>query len=546
MRLPLKINYSCLLLVTALLSLAFLGNCWAAVYGYIPNSGDNTVTKINTGDIAETTAINLGNGPSGVATSPDGKFIYVTNRYSNTVAIIDSQADTVTSLVVGTEPVGVAVSPDGAHVFVANQDGNLSVINPSDNRVETLTVGTSLFGVAVDRAGEFVYVTDDTENKLYTIQLADLTVIAPPLEVGLAPRGVAAGPLGNFVAVANSGDNTVSLINVATPPAKITTIGVGSNPFGVALSSDGANAFVTNSGDDTVSMISLLTSTVTATIALNPVADPPPDPLPLPDGPQGIALGPYGEYLYAVNNRAGTVKVVNLADNTVSATTVFTVGAAPVGLGNFFDPETPSGLTATLVGDTAIDLNWTDNANEETGYTIERRTYNRGDFHVIASVAADVTAYRDTNLDNYVNYYYRVKAVKGAGSTPYTDLAFAQTAKRDVQNCFIATAAYGSYWEPQVMTLRKFRDSFLLTNRLGSLFVKGYYEYSPPAANYIARHEILRAIVRIGLTPFIGFGWLAVNYGIGLAFTLGLCLVIGLLIVKRRLDRRGQLILNRQ
>jgi len=86
--------------------------------------------------------------------------------------------------------------------------------------------------------------------------------------------------------------------------------------------------------------------------------------------------------------------------------------------------------------------------------------------------------------------------------------------------CFIATAAYGSYMEPHVMTLRHFRDSYLLTNRLGTTLVEAYYKYSPPMANYIAQHGGLRTAVRVGLTPLVGFSWLAINYGIMYALAM--------------------------
>jgi len=69
--------------------------------------------------------------------------------------------------------------------------------------------------------------------------------------------------------------------------------------------------------------------------------------------------------------------------------------------------------------------------------------------------------------------------------------------------CFIATAAYGSYDYEDVMVLRKFRDKYLMTNNLGREFVKLYYRYSPPIANYIAKKEILRMIVRMVLKPFV-------------------------------------------
>lgn len=67
--------------------------------------------------------------------------------------------------------------------------------------------------------------------------------------------------------------------------------------------------------------------------------------------------------------------------------------------------------------------------------------------------------------------------------------------------CFIATAAYGSYLHPHVQQLRSFRDQYLLTNAPGQAFVALYYRYSPPLADSIARHAILRAVARLALTP---------------------------------------------
>ncbi|MEJ2269973.1 MAG: choice-of-anchor Q domain-containing protein [Desulfobulbaceae bacterium] len=86
--------------------------------------------------------------------------------------------------------------------------------------------------------------------------------------------------------------------------------------------------------------------------------------------------------------------------------------------------------------------------------------------------------------------------------------------------CFIATAAYGSYWEPHVMTLRQFRDEYLLTNKLGTNFVEAYYKYSPPLADYIAEYDGLRTAVRIGLAPLVGFSWLAIKFGIFTAMVI--------------------------
>ena len=88
--------------------------------------------------------------------------------------------------------------------------------------------------------------------------------------------------------------------------------------------------------------------------------------------------------------------------------------------------------------------------------------------------------------------------------------------------CFIATAAYGSQVERHVMLLRKFRDRYLLTNRVGKDFVTCYYTYSPPVADYITKHGVLRVAARWSLLPLVGFSWLTLQLGplASLALTL--------------------------
>jgi len=64
--------------------------------------------------------------------------------------------------------------------------------------------------------------------------------------------------------------------------------------------------------------------------------------------------------------------------------------------------------------------------------------------------------------------------------------------------CFIATAAYGTDTAEEIDILREFRDAVLLPNSLGAKFVSLYYKTSPPIADFISQHEVLRTAVRVG------------------------------------------------
>jgi hypothetical protein len=78
--------------------------------------------------------------------------------------------------------------------------------------------------------------------------------------------------------------------------------------------------------------------------------------------------------------------------------------------------------------------------------------------------------------------------------------------------CFIATAAYGTETASQLDILRDFRDQVLLKNALGSRFVAAYYRASPPLADFIAKSDFLRAIVRdVLLDPVVNLLQLSQN-----------------------------------
>ena len=83
-------------------------------------------------------------------------------------------------------------------------------------------------------------------------------------------------------------------------------------------------------------------------------------------------------------------------------------------------PLTPTGASTTLVTSTQINLAWTDNATNETGYKVLRKTGLAGTFFEIASLPANSTSYNNTGLSPGVSYDYHIQAYNLAG---YSDFA---------------------------------------------------------------------------------------------------------------------------
>jgi YVTN family beta-propeller protein len=75
--------------------------------------------------------ITVGDGPEGVAITPDGTKAYVTNCDDDTVSVIDTATNSVVGspIRVGDGPEGVAITPDGTKAYVTNcDDDTVSVI----------------------------------------------------------------------------------------------------------------------------------------------------------------------------------------------------------------------------------------------------------------------------------------------------------------------------------------------------------------------------------------------------------------------------------
>ena len=103
---------------------------------YVTNFAGNTVSVVDTLTNAITTTISGFQSPSAIATSMNGRYIYVTNVVqSGKVTVLDASTYAVaTTITVGALPVALAPTPDGRFLYVANLDSTfISQISTETN-----------------------------------------------------------------------------------------------------------------------------------------------------------------------------------------------------------------------------------------------------------------------------------------------------------------------------------------------------------------------------------------------------------------------------
>jgi hypothetical protein len=121
-------------------------------------------------------------------------------------------------------------------------------------------------------------------------------------------------------------------------------------------------------------------------------------------------LGSSTRYWFRV--RAFNSSDVSGYSNEANATTLVT-------------PATPTNLAGSGISSSRIDLSWTDNATNETGYQLDRAPDNAGTagtFAQIASLAAGATTYSNTGLNANTRYWYRIRAVNATDASAYSSL----------------------------------------------------------------------------------------------------------------------------
>ncbi|MBN2130165.1 MAG: hypothetical protein JW741_11745 [Sedimentisphaerales bacterium] len=218
---------------------------------------------------------NVGHTPMSPVASKDGKWLYVCNRYSNSVSVVDLSAARVSETIeVIREPVAAGLTADGKTLVVANHlpagpadvdemAAAVSIIETTTNRVNATVPlpngSTGLQGLCLSHDGRYVYVTHIlARHHLPTTQIErgwintnalsiiDVegkqwlnTVLLDDVDRGAAnPWGVACTDDGKYLIVTLSGTHELCVIDRREMHARLASIAEGKKVSSVALTAD--------------------------------------------------------------------------------------------------------------------------------------------------------------------------------------------------------------------------------------------------------------------------------------------------------------------
>jgi YVTN family beta-propeller protein len=270
-----------------------------------------------TNSYTQTTAV--GSDPQGMAVSPDGTRLYVANRASKSLTVIDTATDLVLGTVsVGDGPTAVAATDDFAYVLNA-AEATVMIVNATTLKVtDTLSVGDNPTSITATPDGMELWVTVQSSNNIQIIDIdpdsGTKNTVVQSIPVGLAPQRVAFTADGTAAHVTNFGTNSMWVIDVAARTT-LRTVATGTGPLGVCVTPDGDWVFVTNSTAGTISMIP------TASYKPLPAID-------VGDAP--IEVAATDEFAYVVNQSNNTVSVISVVYRDEIAT--INLGGNPHGV----------------------------------------------------------------------------------------------------------------------------------------------------------------------------------------------------------------------
>jgi len=286
---------------------------------FVTNSWDDTLSVIDTGTLAVVDTWPVGAEPSSVVEDRAGKRLFVANRISGDIAVLDAQTGAEEKRLLGGRGSSyLTLSPDGARIY-----GTHIYPNPSPFRTppqSEITVIDTARAVVIDRiplhfvAGVF-HLAISADGRLGAVAEYHPKNLVPLAH--LEHGGAFADTLTLFGADVGK--------PVEIPLDELERY--AAQPFGVAIAADKSRLYVTCGGSEMVTVIDLprllryvhahpkpfaedLSASSNYVIARIAVGH----------NPRGLVISPYGRRLFVANRLEDTISAIDTRTNRVAST----------------------------------------------------------------------------------------------------------------------------------------------------------------------------------------------------------------------------------
>ena len=316
-----------------------------------------SASTTETPELVATIDIGAATTPYGIAVTPDGSKVFVSNSTAGSVSVIDTATRTVANTItsnIGSTPVGIAISPSGSTAFVGNYAaGVITAIDIATNTTTAHNIAAATgqqcnwilnLRASFDDSSLFLACQDDVRVQALDLPLSrntgrlleltgsdnfptDLAVTANDQSLVVAVNGsgtnantalfitlanlpansyipanvgafsVAISPTSGLAYLAGRNSGAISVVNPNTRTSAGADIVVGGDLTDIVITPDGSQAIVSVIDQDVVKFINLETGSVTHTVGVGGT------------DPQSIALSRDGRFLYTAN-RSGSVGVI--------------------------------------------------------------------------------------------------------------------------------------------------------------------------------------------------------------------------------------------
>ena len=223
-------------------------------------AGGNSMSVIDLHERKRVAQISLGKyrRPHGIDVDPATGNVLITSENPDQLLVVDPRTQTVlrTYGTGGSTPHIVTVGHEGKWAYVSNaRSGTVAAIELATGRTITIAAGDRPEGSVLSKDGKTLYVANRVSNEVTIIDTV-AKKRAGTIPVGGGPVRVGLSPDERFVIYALIGDNKVGFADIAARK-QVAVVDLDGPPVSLHTSPDGKYAFAASQEADTVYVVSI-------------------------------------------------------------------------------------------------------------------------------------------------------------------------------------------------------------------------------------------------------------------------------------------------